>query len=266
MSDTIEFVEQCIAKARAKRSKITPDILALDGMSDEYIRHFLNNVMERPDTYYLEIGIWKGSCTVSALYKNRQFVKNATLIDNYSIRYEDTVAAKNTFISNMEKFLVSESGYKFTFSNARLENISEFCFYDLDSFSLEATLITNGEKSVFEKRNVYIYDGRHTEEGQFRALTFYDHALADEFIYIVDDWKLETARVGTRKAFSTLNYRIKREWELPFYNGYFVAVIEKTDKIFDPICPQCNGNKFVRSSKNHNIKSCLECNWSYIYR
>ena len=274
MSDTVAFVEECLKKAKSGTSKINQEILGLDGMSDPPIRHLLNNLCERPDTRYLEIGIWKGSVSISALYKNSSTVKSVALIDNYSINYEDTIAAKNTLISNIDKYLVKESGYKeFSYADARLENISDFGFYNIDSFCLEAKFLTSGSKipatktcTPFAKRNIYVYDGRHTEEGQFRALTFYDHALEDEFIYIVDDWNLQTAKDGTRQAFATLNYNVKKEWELPFYNGYYVGVIEKNETPMTLTCPKCQGNEFSVTSSDHNVKSCQNCNWSFLYR
>jgi hypothetical protein len=123
MSDTVAFVGDCIKKALAKQSKINDDILKLDGMSDASIRHLLNNILERPHTSYMKIGIWKGSCSISALYGHRASVDNVALIDNYSIKYEDTIAAKNILLSNIDKYLVKDSGYAFTFLNAKLENL-----------------------------------------------------------------------------------------------------------------------------------------------
>jgi hypothetical protein len=84
--------------------------------------------------------------------------------------------------------------------------------------------------------NVYFYDGGHEAPEQKAALTYYDGTLADEFIFIVDDWNYEPARIGTRQAFEELGTIIHKEWELfsdhngdtsSWWNGFYLAVCEK---------------------------------------
>ena len=42
-------------------SKITNDIIMIDGMTGIKTRHFYNNLINYKDSRYLEIGTWKGS-------------------------------------------------------------------------------------------------------------------------------------------------------------------------------------------------------------
>lgn len=263
--DRISFVEECLLKTMNEDSKINKEILSIDGMSDSSVRHFLNNILQMEGTNYLEIGLWKGSTSISALYKNKNTVNSAILMDNYSIKFGNLEEARQTLLKNIKWYLELESGYSFTMSDAKLGNISDYCFFDLDSFSYEALKVINGDIVKLNKRNVYFYDGRHTEECQFRALTLYDSFLDDEFIYIIDDWKEPTVKSGTEKALKTLGYRIKKYWDLPFWCGYFVCVIEKTKPDIKFTCQLCGNTKY-NSARNSNLRSCTGCNWSYIYR
>jgi hypothetical protein len=91
--------------------------------------------------------------------------------------------------------------------------------------------------SHFNNRvQVYFYDGRHEEEDQFKAFTYFNDILDDVFIAIVDDWNYLPVQTGTRSAFETLGYTVYREWILParcngdlqlWWNGLYVAVIKK---------------------------------------
>jgi hypothetical protein len=68
--ELIQYVQLSVENAERGQSKLTPEILTIDGMSSPKIRHFLNNICSYPGASYLEIGCWKGSTFVSALYKN----------------------------------------------------------------------------------------------------------------------------------------------------------------------------------------------------
>lgn len=45
-----------------------------DRMSSPKVRHLLNNLCSLPSTSYLEIGTWKGSTWISALFQNQKSV------------------------------------------------------------------------------------------------------------------------------------------------------------------------------------------------
>jgi hypothetical protein len=71
-----------LSLAYINRSKLTQEILALEGFSGTKTRHLYNSICSAPWAKYLEVGVWKGSTFVSALYNNTHC--NATAIDNWS--------------------------------------------------------------------------------------------------------------------------------------------------------------------------------------
>jgi hypothetical protein len=92
-------------KACKKNSKITQEILDMDGMSGKMTRHFYNNILNFQDARYLEIGTWKGSSVCSAMYGNNAKV---CCIDNWS----QFGCPKIEFLMNIEKFKgVNEVSY-----------------------------------------------------------------------------------------------------------------------------------------------------------
>lgn len=202
-----------MAAARLKKSKITLDILSMEGMSGMLTRHFYNNIMSMDDARYLEIGTWKGSSVCSAMCNNKATV---VCIDNWS----EFGGPKEEFLENFEKFKGE--------NNAR--------FIEADCFTVDVTTLP--------KFNVYMFDGNHEEESHYKALTHFYDCMDPEFIFIVDDWNWEKVRTGTMDSFKKLNLDILYETEmrttfddshppwgsnqqLAWHNGIYVAVIRK---------------------------------------
>jgi len=95
------------------------------------------------------------------------------------------------------------------------------------------------------KFNIYLYDGNHSYESQYKALTYYYDFLEDIFILIIDDWNwTSTVEKGTRNAIKDLNLTILYEKEIKltndgsttpldiakntWWNGIYIAVLCKT--------------------------------------
>ena len=79
----VNSVKESILLAESETSQLHRDVLTLRGMSSDKVRHFLNNIVGKTkDARYLEIGAWKGSTFISAIYKNN-FTK-AVAVDNFS--------------------------------------------------------------------------------------------------------------------------------------------------------------------------------------
>ena len=81
MSDLQSHVEIAFENAEKGISKITEEIIEMEGMSGIKTRHFYNNLLNRADARYLEIGTWKGSSVCSAMCGNQAKV---VCIDNWS--------------------------------------------------------------------------------------------------------------------------------------------------------------------------------------
>jgi hypothetical protein len=185
----------------------------MEGMSGKKTRHFYNNLLNKDDARYLEIGTWKGSSVCSAMYKNNAMV---VCIDNWS----EFGGPKNEFLQNF-------STYK---GNNNATFIENNCY--------------NVDVSKLPKFNIYMYDGNHTKDSHYRSLVHFYNCLDDMFIFIVDDWNWKDVRDGTHAAFLQLKVSVlyQREirttrdnshpiWgsseQIQWHNGIYVAILQK---------------------------------------
>lgn len=205
-------LEAAFARAEAGDSQITGDIKRMEGMSGLKTRHFYNNLVAMPDARYLEIGTWKGSSVCAAMCGNEAVV---VCIDNWS----QFGGPKDDFLRNFETH--------------RGKNDARFL--EADCFEVDVTALP--------KINIYMYDGDHSEESQYRALEHFMDRLDDVFIYVVDDWNAPSVRAGTRRAILSLGLQVTHERELrltqddthtptpearaTWWNGMYAAVIKK---------------------------------------
>jgi hypothetical protein len=203
----VKLVEDSLKKAEKGESKLSPGVLSIDGMSGAQTRYLLNHLCSGPHVNYLEIGCWKGSTLISALYGNQA---QATAIDNWS-QFDNQ---RSAFYSNIGQFI----------PNARLN------IYEEDCFSMDKAIIP-------PKVNVYFYDGNHAEKYQELAFTYFDDVFDDVFIAVIDDWNWERVQRATRSVFKKLNYAILFEKSLltdwngnlgTWWNGIYIAVIKKS--------------------------------------
>jgi hypothetical protein len=205
-----EFIDECIARAKNNTSECTEDILKINGYSGNMTRHLYNNICSYKHesgrkTRSLEISCWRGSSTVSALYKNDMV---STVIDNWS----EFGGPKDEFMSTLHQYFPEQ-----------LENIQVI---NEDSFNLTTTL-------SYAPYDIYMYDGDHKEECHEKAIMEYWKYLSDTCIILVDDWDWECVKNGTRKGFEKINANIVYEVEIQgsgnegFWNGCGVFLIKK---------------------------------------
>ena len=208
----IEHVQSSIFNASLKHSKLSKEVLQIEGMSSPKVRHFLNNLCSMPGTHYLEIGCWKGSTFVASNYRNEASILSAVAIDNWT--WSATDHASTFFSEHCKRFIPSNT----------------IKVYSEDSFKIDP------RKICINPVNIYFYDGDHVELSQELAFTYYNDIFQDLFIAVVDDWNHPPVQVGTRKAFEKLGYHVLFEEILPangngdnenWWNGLYVAVIRK---------------------------------------
>ena len=165
LEELINHVETSVEKANKNISKLTTDILSLDGMSGNKTRHLYNNICSLNNANYLEIGTWKGSSFISSLYENNI---NPIVIDNWT----EFNGPKDEFISNVNR-LCPDKGFNF---------IEKDCFK-----------VTDDEiKSTYDSIDIYLYDGAHDYESQRKAITYYKHLFSKYVIIIIDDFRSDT--------------------------------------------------------------------------
>jgi hypothetical protein len=206
----ISHVQNCIALAEQETSQLTPEILAIPGMSSTKIRHFLNNLCSLPNTRYLEVGVWKGSTYISALYGNEEASNHAVGFDNWS----EFGGPFPEFLTNMQAFLPNYEGK----------------FFSVDCFAI------NKKVAFPEKVTTYFYDGSLSLQSQKAAFTYFNDVFEEVFIAVIDDWNFQDVQKGTAAAFQELKYDVLFETVLParyngdsenWWNGLYVAVIRK---------------------------------------
>ena len=205
------LVRTAFQNAEKGVSKITEEIINMDGMSGKKTRHFYNNLLNTDDARYLEIGTWKGSSVCSAMYKNKAKV---VCIDNWSLYG----GPKTEFLENFEKF----------------KGDNDASFIEDDCFKVDV--------SALPKFNIYMYDGDHSYDSQYKALSHYYPCLDETFIFIVDDWNWWMVRDGTFDAIQKLNLKVLYEKEIrltwnedhtpqplasqTWHNGIYVAILQ----------------------------------------
>jgi hypothetical protein len=206
------LVETAFYNAENNISKITNDIINMEGMSGTKTRHFYNNLLTTEDARYLEIGPWKGSSVCSAMYGNKAKV---VCIDNWS----EFGGPKSEFLVNFEKF----------------KGDNDATFIENDCYKIDVSLLP--------KFNIYMYDGNHTEDSHYKALSHYYDCLDDIFIFIVDDWNDEYVRNGTYDAIQKLKLKVLYEKEVrltwdnshtpqpearaTWWNGIYITILQK---------------------------------------
>jgi hypothetical protein len=188
--ELIDHVSKAYSYAEAGISKVSRDILELEGLSGVYTRHFYNNLCSMPNARYLEIGTWKGSSVCSAMFGNQMA---CVCIDNWS----QCGGPKDEFIQNFTRF----------------KGLNDATFYESDCWSPQLI-----ESLKDKKFNIYLYDGEHSEESHYKALIHYLPCLDDTFIYVVDDWNDNNIRRGTMRAIQDANLEMlwKQETRLTF--------------------------------------------------
>lgn len=216
IQEYIKSIESSIEKAYLEKTKLPKEIFQIDGMSTNKTRIFLNSLLEMPNVRYFEIGVWKGSTFVSALYDNNP--EYAACLDDFSQFVPGKPGYSQEFGDPISDF----------YKNIKLIK-TKFDFFNAESFSFNKNLFKN-------KFNIYFYDGKHDHEDQKLALSYYLDSLEDDFIFICDDWNFPQVKTGTKEGIEQTKIEIHKSWELPanyngdkqnWWNGLFVAVCSK---------------------------------------
>ena len=207
-----KHIESSLLMAKNGQSKLPQSILKMDGMSGSKTRHFYNNILNIPDARYLEIGTWKGSSVCAAMYGNTAQI---TCIDNWSL----FGGPKDEFLQNLETY----------------KGNNQVNFIEQDCFTVDV--------SALPKFNIYLYDGDHSKEAQYKALTHYINCLDDVFILMIDDWNWSDVRNGTMCAIHDLKLKVEYQKEIrttfddshlplhkaskTWWNGIYIAILSK---------------------------------------
>lgn len=196
-----ERIDKAIEKAYAKQSKLSDQILNMEGYSGKLFRHFLNVLCDDESTRYFEVGSWLGSTVISASYNNPG---RYTANDNFS-QFGGTLSKLEENRNNL--------GGRF------------------DIINKDNRLVTYDDLPT--ELNIYFYDGAHGYDDHKNAVTQYLHSLSDTFILLVDDWNGDNARNGTfdgiKEAGLTIVYERHQEAiedKEGWWNGVGIFILE----------------------------------------
>ena len=178
-------IQKAISDADNLKSKITEEAMSqFEGLSSPRVRHLLNNLASQAKSY-LEVGVYLGGTLRAAMYGNSLYV---AAVDNFSM----DPGARDKFKENTKGL--------------------EFDFFDEDSFSMDITKIKKPIEVLF-------FDGNHSVESQYKAVHYYLPILADEYVFVVDDWDMNKVRVGTHTALRDYKLKVLEKHELKGASG-----------------------------------------------
>jgi predicted O-methyltransferase YrrM len=224
----LHHVIHSLNNAYMEKSNLTNDILRLPGMSGYKTRHFYNNLcsLQLEDNtrnsslstdsslprkaQYIEVGTWKGSSVISAMYNNQETIEG-TVIDSWS-QFNLNGNIKQIFRNHLNRF--------------QIHNITiietDFFTYDLSQLN--------------QKYDIYLYDGAHEENDHYQAILRMWPYLRHQCIIVVDDWNFKKVQRGTYKAFLELNVQISGKFEiLDSYDGTSTGTAKGTIDVWNGI-------------------------------
>ena len=212
--DWIAHVKNAFGRAEKCQSKLSDEILEMNGLSGTFTRHFYNNICSFHGCSYLEIGPCAGSSLCSSMYDNEI---SGVAIDNWS----EFGGPRDIFLENHKKY----------------RGRSDITLIDQDSFTVDA--------SQLGRFNVFLYDGGHGWLNHYKAINHYYNNLEKCAIVIIDDWNWDGVQIGTKKAIEELDIPIIYDREIilaerdlkdmprhhgrhTWWNGIYVFIIDKT--------------------------------------
>jgi len=210
---TPELIQTAIDNAIARKSKLPMSMMSDPPMLGSIqIRHLLNNLGSLA-TNYLEHGVHKGGSFSCAVYKNE--LLTATAVDCFASDATNTVdPAQPIFMANALKYLHEGTTFELIVS---------------DSFEVKP-------EEIPSEIDLYYFDGNHSYESQRKALTHFKENMAEEFIYVVDDYMLDPVRTGTQDGIKDGGYEVLFEKELvtnheydneSWWRGFAVFLLKK---------------------------------------
>ena len=208
----IEAIQFAISEANLFRSKLSPEALAVPGYTSLKIRHLMNN-LGAISSNYLEIGVHKGGTFCSAIFGNNNLAF-ATAVDSF-VEFNEEGSPMKEFLSNAGMCKSIVTGMKL---------IAKDC-WEIVPVDLPQGI------------DLYLYDGGHGFSEQLQACTHYLDSMADEFIFLVDDYSaFGGVKDGTTEGIKKSGCEILFEQELyngipgdnfGFHNGFYVSLLKK---------------------------------------
>lgn len=187
------FILDAVAKADRFESRLSREAIDVPFLGSLKIRALLNN-LGAGAKHVLEIGSHKGGSLCSTVFANDN-IETVTAIDSWESDHmagEGGESAYLQFIENINKFKSKETALDIIIS---------------DCWSVDLSRI---KKPI----DLYGYDAGHSYEDQKMALTYYKPAMAQKFVYCVDDYHYGDVKRGTIDGILECGFEIIQECEL----------------------------------------------------
>lgn len=207
-----ELLAKAIEDGSNLISTLPPAQMDVPALTSIRIRHILNNI-GKLGTVHLECGIHK-SGTYTATIAGNTNIRESYAIDNFASDAHSDDKARPVFEKYSKMFLPKTTSHFLIVNNT----------FDTELDYLPSNI------------DLYMYDGDHSYEAQKQALTYFKDNLADEFIFLCDDYDWEEVKKGTHDGIREAGYEILYEKILDgndhdndgFWNGFYIALLKKT--------------------------------------
>ena len=210
----IPHIIESIDKAERLDSNYTG--IAIESLTSNITKHFLNNICSLPDTVYLELGCYAGGTFYSALQNNNT---KGYAVDNYkqpTYPHRDDLNFKG--YQNPKAVLLEPPWHP--------DNR-----YDYTLIEDDVTNIT-----LPEQVNVIFYDADHNPQAQYNNLKHVHQYCKDEFILIIDDANMPGVIESVDEFVRVMKLDViferkvltnKPEDDTSWWNGLYILLLKK---------------------------------------
>ena len=210
----IPHIIESIDKAERLDSNYTG--IAIESLTSNITKHFLNNICSLPDTVYLELGCYAGGTFYSALQNNNT---KGYAVDNYkqpTYPHRDDLNFKG--YQNPKAILLEppwhpDNRYDYTLIEDDVNNIT-----------------------LPEQVNVIFYDADHNPQAQYNNLKHIHQYCKDEFILIIDDANMPGVIESVDEFVRVMKLDViferkvltnKPEDDTSWWNGLYILLLKK---------------------------------------
>lgn len=236
-----EFINACLKMSDDEHSKVSQREHEIFGLSSKRLRCFLNNLCSKDNTNLLEIGTYRGSTLLSALYGNPGC--KAVSIDNfkYDPREPTRVAQAGNIWSNVKSQLDDNiNRYRHQNSGINIDNIQ--------LITGDFQKVTFDEKQRF---NVCFFDVEPVTS------TVYDDFFENTFKYMSLNSVIVFTQQSKHNTYVTLDEALIRhqdKFDVEYSTERLSGGMSDGTKYYSGIRVIIFKKKFIKEKVNDNVK------------
>lgn len=217
MQSLINHIERSLYFGEKEVSKLTEEIMQIEGLTTRKVKSFLNNLCGLEDSSYLEFGTYKGATFCAAIYNNDI---ESIAIDNW----KDLELSPSSFSIWSAPIGIKKNPYEVFLKNLRKCG-------SISSKVINQNYLSLSKDSIKTKSNIIFYDGEHTFKDQYVIMSKLKDFSSDTFILVVDDWNWE--KKGILKGIQDFDYKCSYQKDIftkgedpkNFWNGLGIFIL-----------------------------------------